>query len=160
MKCSMENRMRKLFVLGGTFFGFGLIPVAPGTWTSLAVTLIYYFWKPQLTSALLVLLLTILLGIPAAYFSEKFYRRKDPSQCVIDEVAGQQVALLFFLNSLSYFIASFLLFRFFDILKPFPVKESERLPYGVGIIADDLLAGLYALGGLKLLSLIFWTAAF
>jgi phosphatidylglycerophosphatase A len=149
--------MVKIFTFFGTFAGCGLLPIAPGTWASLFVTLIYFFWKPNITQSLISLALTLVVSVPASYFTEKHYRRKDPTQCVIDEVVGQQVTLLFWLPFKGYFFAAFMLFRVFDIIKPFPVKSSERIPYGFGIVADDLLAGLYALGTLKLLSLVFWS---
>lgn len=157
MKSYMEKKMVKIFTFLGTFAGCGLLPIAPGTWASLFVTLIYFFWKPDLKQALLALAITTLISVPAAYFTEKHYRRKDPTQCVIDEVVGQQVALLFWLPYKSYFFAAFMLFRIFDIIKPFPVKQSERLPLGFGIVIDDLLAGLYALGTIRLLDLLFWS---
>jgi phosphatidylglycerophosphatase A len=135
-----------------TFFGVGRLPLAPGTWASLLVTIVTYLVfisRPLFLAAAAVVVL--LIGTPAAFFFEKEFGRKDPRPCVIDEVAGQMIALIGVPHSLGLFALSFLLFRFFDVLKPFPIKRSERIPYGIGIMVDDVLAGLYALAGLALL---------
>jgi len=146
--------MKKIAVVLATFFGVGHIRLAPGTWASLLTTLVLYFIIPYLGSAYPVYFafaLLFLLGIPAARQCEKHFQRKDPRQCVIDEVAGQMVSLFFLPHRIWLYLGGFLLFRFFDVLKPFPIKKSERLPHGIGVMADDLLAGLYALGVMQLL---------
>lgn len=141
--------MKKPLVLLATFFGIGYLPLAPGTWASLFTAAVIYLVFPLLQGGwqtiLVALPLVFLLGIPAAAAAEKHFGRKDPRPCVIDEVAGQMTALLFIPHNLFYFGAAFLLFRFFDIFKPFPVRQSESLPHGIGIMVDDLLAGAYAL---------------
>ena len=86
-----------------------------------------------------------LVGIPAATRVARESGRKDPQIVVIDEVAGQWLALTLAPPSLPYALLALLLFRVFDILKPPPVRQLERLPEGVGIVVDDLAAGLYAL---------------
>jgi phosphatidylglycerophosphatase A len=144
--------MKPLAVLIATFFGIGRIRIAPGTWTSLVVTLIIYFIPPaDLPFALMALVTAIVffVGIPAAATCEKHFQKKDPRQCVIDEVAGQMVCLWFLPHTIVFYGAAFLLFRFFDILKPFPIKSSEQIPYGIGIMLDDVLAGLYTMGILQ-----------
>ena len=140
--------MKQLGVLIATFFGVGRIRIAPGTWTSLIVTLIIYFIPaPALSFPLLALVTAIvfIIGIPAARTCEKHFQKEDPRQCVIDEVAGQLVCLWFLPHTIGFYGAAFLLFRFFDILKPFPIKQSEHIPYGIGIMLDDVLAGFYTL---------------
>jgi len=152
--------MRRLALLIATFFGIGRIRIAPGTWTSLAVALIVYFIPPSALPFPVLLLATVLvflIGIPAAAACEKHFQKKDPRQCVIDEVAGQMVCFWFLPHTLAYYGAAFLLFRFFDILKPFPIQASERVPHGIGIMLDDILAGLYALGVLHGLRVLFFT---
>lgn len=152
--------MRRLALLIATFFGIGRIRIAPGTWTSLAVALIVYFIPPSALPFPVLLLATVLvflIGIPAAAACEKHFQKKDPRQCVIDEVAGQMVCFWFLPHTLAYYGAAFLLFRFFDILKPFPIKASERVPHGIGIMLDDILAGLYALGVLQGMRFLFFT---
>jgi len=141
--------MKKTMILLATFFGVGYLPLAPGTWASLFTTIIVYLLLPLLKGGwwtiLIALPLVTALGIPAAAAAEKHFSRKDPRPCVIDEVAGQMTALLFIPHNPFYFATAFLLFRVFDILKPFPIRQSERLPRGIGIMIDDLLAGAYAL---------------
>jgi phosphatidylglycerophosphatase A len=97
---------------------------------------------------LLVIFLLTMAGIWAASRAERAVRKKDPSVVVIDEVAGQMIALLsgpFWLHTWWSVISAFLLFRLFDIWKPYPIRRLERLEAGLGIMADDVLAGVYAL---------------
>jgi len=146
--------MKPLAILIATFFGLGRIRLAPGTWTSLVVTLIVYFIPVAPLPFLYLALATgivFLVGIPAAAACEKHFQKKDPRQCVIDEVAGQLVCLWFLPHAIGFYLAAFLLFRFFDIFKPFPVRQSEAIPHGVGIMLDDVLAGFYALAVLQAL---------
>ncbi|MCX6555009.1 MAG: phosphatidylglycerophosphatase A [Candidatus Aminicenantes bacterium] len=151
--------MRQLGVLLATFFGIGRIRIAPGTWTSLIVTLIIYFIPPSLLpSAILALVIGVVfvIGIPAAAICEEYFQKKDPRQCVIDEVAGQMICFLFLPHTIGFYGAAFLLFRFFDILKPFPIKRSEKIPHGIGIMLDDVLAGFYTLGILQAVRYFFY----
>ena len=151
--------MKRLGVLIATFFGVGRIRIAPGTWTSLIVSLIIYSIPgPALPFSLLALAtgIVFVVGIPAAAACEAHFQKEDPRQCVIDEVAGQMVSFWFLPRTLGFYGAAFLLFRFFDILKPFPIKASERIPHGIGIMLDDVLAGLYTLGILQAVRAIFF----
>ena len=146
--------MKHVWLLMATFFNIGRIPFAPGTCASLVTMLLVYFvrpyWEAHLYIQLIVILVIFLLGIPAAYYTEKHFKKKDPGQCVIDEVAGQMVSLLLIPHTIWLYIAGFFLFRFFDILKPFPIRHTEKVPYGVGIMIDDIVAGLFTLGLLHL----------
>ena len=90
--------------------------------------------------------LTLLLGIPAATIVARESGRKDPQFVVVDEVAGQWIALLFSPFDWRHALIALVLFRLFDITKPFPVRQLESLPEGWGIVFDDVAAGLYALG--------------
>jgi phosphatidylglycerophosphatase A len=92
-----------------------------------------------------------LIGIPAATRVARGFGAKDPQFVVIDEVAGQLVALIAVPLVWKTFLAGFILFRVFDIWKPFPIRRLERLPEGTGIVVDDLGAGLYALAIMHLL---------
>jgi len=139
-------------------FGVGFIPLAPGTWGSLAAIGIYLllrslFLASGLITFSLIQLITIVIvtftGIWAASQVERITGRKDPGKVVVDEVAGQLISVfpVLFLNSLYYWkwmvIVSFILFRVFDIVKPYPARRMERLPGGWGIMCDDLVAGAY-----------------
>ena len=137
-----------------TFFGAGLGKPGPGTWGSVAAVLLWALLSllahPSPHGMLLALLagivFTLVLGIPAATLAARESGRKDPSFVVIDEVAGQWIALLGSPVDWRHGLLALLLFRLFDITKPIPVRQLERLPEGWGIVFDDVAAGLYALG--------------
>lgn len=155
--------------LAVTTFGVGYLPLAPGTYGSAAGVGIYLFtaWSvsfvehfisshhhslPGSFSAWinafvgLSLLLFCLLGIWAAGLSTELFGNTDPSQAVVDEVIGQLIVFLFvpFGIGWPFILAGFLLFRLFDIWKPYPIDSLQNLPAGIGICADDILAGVYA----------------
>jgi phosphatidylglycerophosphatase A len=142
-----------------TFFGAGFGKPGPGTWGSVAAVLLWaaiaWFAHPSPYTLLLALLiaiaLTLILGVPAATIVARESGRKDPQFVVIDEVAGQWIALLFSPFDLRHALIALVLFRLFDITKPFPVRQLESLPEGWGIVFDDVAAGLYALGVASLL---------
>jgi phosphatidylglycerophosphatase A len=137
--------------LAATFFGIGRLRPGPGTWGSAAAVLLWEAiarWIPVTlrTDVLAALaLLVVAVGIPAATRFARASGLKDPQSVVIDEVAGQWIALLFAPVAWKTLLAGFILFRAFDILKPPPVRQLERLPEGTGIVMDDVAAGLYAL---------------
>ncbi len=148
--------------------GVGLIPLAPGTWGSAVGVFIYVAigWladftfgnqdiylnrPPTLTSAMTTALLFVIImvtcaGTWAATRAEKLLGRKDPGAVVVDEVAGQLIAFLFVPLHAGWWAigAAFVLFRLFDIWKPYPIRRLESLGGGLGIMADDVLAGIYA----------------
>ncbi|MFZ0744876.1 MAG: phosphatidylglycerophosphatase A [Terracidiphilus sp.] len=142
-----------------TFFGAGLCKPGPGTWGSLAAVLLWaaYAWllHPGPASLFVALLagiaLSIALGVPAATIAARESRRHDPQFVVVDEVAGQWIALLGSHANWRHALIALVLFRLFDITKPFPARQLESLPEGWGIVFDDVAAGLYALGVASLL---------
>lgn len=140
--------MKKIGVWIATLFNIGRMPFAPGTWGSLVTTLLVYFidpyWQAPLIIRLAVIFVVFLVGIPAANAAEKHFNKKDPGQCVIDEVAGQMVTLLVAPHHMWAYLAGFLAFRFFDIIKPFPIRRLEKIHGGLGIMVDDIAAGIYA----------------
>jgi phosphatidylglycerophosphatase A len=99
----------------------------------------------------MMIFIAIAIGIPAATRVARASNRKDPGFIVIDEVAGQWIALLLVPLAWKSLLAGFILFRGFDILKPPPVRQLEALPDGTGIVIDDVAAGLYALLLMQLL---------
>ena len=143
--------------LVATFFGAGRLRPAPGTWGSLAAGLLWWALALQLPApwqlpAILVLIVSVTaIGIPAATLEARGCGRKDPSHIVIDEVAGQLVTLIACPILWKPLLAGFILFRAFDIVKPFPIRRMENLPEGTGIMLDDLGAGTYGLIVLQLL---------
>jgi phosphatidylglycerophosphatase A len=116
-------------------------------WAALAYSLTPVLRTPI---AIGLALLVTLIGIPAATQVARGSGIKDPQFVVIDEVAGQLVALIAVPPAWKSFLAAFILFRVFDILKPPPVRQLEALPEGAGIMLDDVAAGLYALGFMHL----------
>lgn len=155
------------FSLAITTFGVGYLPLAPGTFGSIVGVLIYLavatieanigiyfsgtgFLLHEITAwfsavNLLLLLLFCLLGIWACNRAVKIFQDKDPQKVVVDEVMGQLLVFLFvpFGINLYLILAGFLLFRLFDIWKPYPIDSLQNLPAGIGVCADDLLAGVY-----------------
>ena len=137
-----------------TFFGAGLGKPGPGTWGSVAAVLLWALAAWALHPAANVILwmlcggiaLSIALGVPAATIAARESGRKDPGFVVIDEVAGQWIALLGAPLDWKHGLIALVLFRIFDILKPFPARQLESLPEGWGIVFDDVAAGLYAWG--------------
>ncbi|HUB30027.1 MAG TPA: phosphatidylglycerophosphatase A [Terracidiphilus sp.] len=151
----VENKRKTMWAWAvATFFGAGFGKPGPGTWGSVAAVLLWAAFAglahPDAEKLLLVLLggiaLAIAFGVPAATIAERESGRHDPGFVVIDEVAGQWIALLGSHASWRQGLLALLLFRLFDITKPFPVRRLEKLPAGSGIVFDDVAAGLYALG--------------
>jgi phosphatidylglycerophosphatase A len=140
-----------------TFFGIGRLHPGPGTWGSAATVLLWaalaHLIPPNAKTPTIIALAIVvtLIGIPAATQVARAAGRKDPQFVVIDEVAGQLIALIAAPVTWKTFLAGFILFRAFDIIKPPPVRQLERLPEGAGIVLDDVAAGLYALAVMQLL---------
>jgi phosphatidylglycerophosphatase A len=140
-----------------TFFGIGRFKPGPGTWGSLATVVVWALAISRIPVAnrtwatIVAAALVTLVGIPAATKVARASGLKDPQFVVIDEVAGQLVALIAAPLAWKTFAAGLILFRVFDIWKPFPIRRLERLPEGTGIVVDDLGAGLYALAVMHLL---------
>jgi phosphatidylglycerophosphatase A len=136
-----------------TFFGAGFLKPGPGTYGSIATvllwlagaSLLHHNTLHLLIATLIALAVSVAFGIPAATRVARESHRKDPGFVVIDEVAGQLVALIGLMPDWPHALLALLLFRFFDILKPPPIRRLEALPEGTGIVVDDLGAGIYAL---------------
>lgn len=153
--------------------GVGYIPIAPGTWGSLVGVGIFlklrpvvfevfevrfagrihddawrlFFERSFFTSALLLVVIALsIIGIWAASRAERLFGHKDPKAVVIDEVVGQLVTYVFVFDFIGPIgiAMGFVFFRAFDIIKPYPIRKLEGLQGGLGIVADDILAGLYA----------------
>jgi phosphatidylglycerophosphatase A len=176
---SLAAQPRSLFAkLIATAGGLGYLPLMPGTFGSLAGVGLYvlgifvaahFGWSHGSTAqwnasapmdgpaglwiAVIITVLISSVGVWAAGCEERASARKDPQHVVIDEVSGQLITFVVALSPLNwkYCLAGFILFRAFDIAKPFPVRQAESLPGGWGIMADDWLAGLYAALGLWIL---------
>ena len=151
------------FVVSGAYTGY--TPVAPGTAGSALAFAIYWIIPEPFSWPLWLLTLVSLsaVGVYTATLAEKEWG-EDPPKVVIDEIVGYFVAVLLLPKSIFVMAFSFLIFRIFDILKPFPAHRSQRLRGGWGIMADDLIAGLYANGVVRLVLCLklgsTWTARF
>ena len=142
----------KTALILGTWFGSGLAPVASGTFGTLAaapLVALSGIFSP-LSSALVLMIMT-LVAIWASQIVHNLLKKVDPSEVVIDEVAGFLLTMLWIPLSWGTVLAGFLLFRLFDIWKPWPANAAERLHGGLGIVLDDLVAGLYANLGLRVI---------
>ncbi len=139
--------MDRLYMFIATGAGSGYLPGAPGTWGSLAGVLLWLaVGRLALAPYLAMLLSLLVIGVIAAGAAEKIVDRPDPGLVVIDEIAGQLIVLTGAPLQLPVLIAAFVLFRFFDILKPFPAGWLDRhIHGGPGIMLDDVVAGLYGL---------------
>jgi phosphatidylglycerophosphatase A len=146
-----QRKASRPATLTATFLGIGHMRPGPGTWASATTILLWWLLTiaviPQWQTAfdIFLILLVIAVGIPAATRVAQANNLKDPSFVVIDEVAGQLISLIAVPITWKSLLAGFILFRGFDIIKPFPVRRLERLPGGTGIVLDDVGAGLYAL---------------
>lgn len=161
-KASVENAAQNKpaplwATLTATFFYIGNLKPGPGTWASATTVVLWFaathaippYWRPD--AAALAALIVVLIGIPAATRVAEAHSKKDPSFVVIDEVAGQLIALIAVPVAWKSLLAAFILFRVFDILKPPPVRQLERIRQGAGIVLDDMGAGLYALAIMQIL---------
>jgi phosphatidylglycerophosphatase A len=125
-----------------TFFYVGYVPFAPGSVASLVAACLF-FYLPHFSPAiyLVILLAGFVLGVIVSGYASKQLGCHDPSKVVIDEVVGMWLAVFLVPKTLGWYLGAFLLFRFFDILKPFPVNIFEHFPWGFGIMLDDLASG-------------------
>ncbi len=156
------------FSLAITTFGVGYIPLAPGTWgsavgvaiyllflsveTNLGIYFVHKGWSAEQITAwihavnIIIFLVFCLVGVWASGRATRLFQNKDPQKVVVDEVIGQLLVFMFvpFAAHWFYVAAGFLLFRLFDIWKPYPIDSLQNLPAGIGVCADDILAGVYA----------------
>ncbi len=138
----MTEKFIKFIATGA---GAGHLPLMPGTAGTLLGIPIYLVLAPMSTPLLLLSLLALTAGgWYSAQKTEKVYRQKDPPQIVCDEIVGLQWTLLFIPSSWAAVLLGFLFFRFFDIVKLPPARSLEKLPGGLGVMADDLAAAVYA----------------
>ena len=139
--------LKKPSHLFATWFGIGLLRPAPGTWGSFAALLIWYFTEFLHPTAHVILPIFILFSWLVCSQATKDSDSKDHSAIVIDEVAGMLVTLSFVSHGIMTYLFAFLLFRLFDIWKPWPISWVDKnIQGGLGILLDDLIAGFFAGG--------------
>ena len=144
----------------GSGFYTGYIPYASGTFGSLAGLAVYYI--PGFERLYILIPAIFIFTFYGIYIGNKFEKvyGKDPSECTIDEVVGMWITLLFLPKSITVSLIAFLVWRVLDIIKPFPAGNLERLHGGLGIMMDDVAAGIYSLGIVHVILLIFGTSKF
>lgn len=135
---------RKIIIkIISTFFYIGYLPFIPGTFGSIAGILLFYLIKDNLPVYALFTLSLIILGFLVSGEAEKILNKKDAKCIVIDEVCGMLLSLIFIPYNIKTVIIAFLLFRILDSLKPYPAARLQNLKGSRGIMADDIVAGLY-----------------
>ena len=136
--------MKLLAKIIGSTFGCGYSPVAPGTVGSLAAIVVLWL-APPISSIALILLAAgfFVIGVWASFMCEKDWGH-DSGRIVWDEVVGMMITVVALPKDWLIYLIAFGLFRFFDILKPFPINKSQDLPHGWGVMVDDVLAGIFA----------------
>lgn len=151
----------KLLATGG-FVGT-ISPILSGTLGSLVGVVIYILLSKDFITYIIVTVILLVISIPVSSYAEKhIYKEKDPHYVVIDEIVGFLITMLGFsfwpvsISSLNLLIIGFILFRIFDSLKPYPVYQLQRLERGLGIVADDLVAGLLSNLSLRALKYLAW----
>ena len=133
-----------LFVASFGYVGF--FPIAPGTAGSLAALALFAFvrWVGMPAFELATIVAVLIVGVWSANGAERALGRKDPGPVVIDEVLGMLITLAWLPVSMAGVVLGFLLFRLFDVVKPYPAGRLEHLPGGYGIMLDDAMAGVYS----------------
>ena len=131
-----------------TLFGIGYITIAPGTCGSIVAILIWYIFINVLSIFYFIILFVLILSI-SFYITDIYldkFKKKDPSEVIIDEFLGQSIPLLFIFNLNTFeVLVAFVSFRFFDIYKIYPINIAEKIDGSYGVILDDIIAGIYAL---------------
>ena len=138
MKTDINRALLSLFYIGDIKF-------APGTIASLVTLVIWYFIPNIYYIQIIILILSLILSFYLCYDFSKNNDEKDPSYIVLDEFIGMSISLFMVPKLLSYYLICFILFRFFDILKPSFIYYSQDFEMGVGIVLDDILSGLLTL---------------
>lgn len=136
--------MKRFYLMCASVFGAGYFPVASGTFASALAVLPYFALRNHPAAYVCATLGLCALGVWTAGETEKILNEKDSHKIVIDEVAGYLIAAAFLPAHWIYCAGAFVLFRIFDVWKPFPARESQALPGGWGVMTDDVIAGVYA----------------
>ncbi len=138
--------MTRLAVFIATVAYCGYVPIAPGTIGSAAGLVVYLlvWWTRSPLVEVTLIVVTLLLGVWSGTIAERYFGGIDPGPVVIDEVLGMLITLAFIPAGWSAALAGFVLFRVFDVIKPYPASRMERLHGGLGVMLDDAMAAVYA----------------
>ncbi len=138
---SLKEYLAFLIATGGFV---GKIPLAPGTLgTLVAIPIMLIYWDKGILAQLSITAAVFFLGLWASIVIVEKYKEKDPEYIVVDEIAGFMVGMIGIEPTLIHLAIGFVLFRLYDIVKPPPIKMFEKLPSGLGVMVDDIIAGLY-----------------
>ncbi|OGS21391.1 MAG: hypothetical protein A2252_05415 [Elusimicrobia bacterium RIFOXYA2_FULL_39_19] len=136
---------RKAILFLATGFYSGLLPKAPGTFGTIVASLLWLFIMPQnFIIYVIVCLVVVIAGVFISAKADDYYETEDNQKIVIDEFAGYWITMMFIPKSFVFMAAGFVLFRFFDVVKPLYIRKIQCLNDGWGIMADDILAGIYS----------------
>ena len=127
------------------YFYLGNFKYAPGTFASFCIMLVWFFIPNELNLQLFLILFHVIIGLYFCYSFSNFSSVKDPPYIVIDEVVGMMISLFLLPKTMGAYILAFILFRAFDILKPSIINRSQHFKYGIGIMVDDIIAGVLTL---------------
>jgi phosphatidylglycerophosphatase A len=133
----------------------GKLPMFPGTWASLVTLFLWLFIPVKAAIQLPVIIFLIIIGLHSSKIASKVLKKKDPSEVVIDEAIGMSIGLFMIPPNLFLYFLAFILFRYFDIIKPSFIYHVQKINNGWGIILDDILAGLFTLSIVLTLHIIF-----
>jgi phosphatidylglycerophosphatase A len=140
----MVNNFYKFIIkITSTIFYLGYLPFIPGTFGSLAGVILFYLFKENPFIYLVISLFITILGFLVAGRAEKIFNKKDARYIVIDETSGMLLSFMFVPFDIKIVIIGFVLFRIIDALKPFPAASLQDLKGSMGVMSDDLVAGLY-----------------
>ncbi len=141
------NLKYKLAEFIGTVGYVGYLPIAPGTWGSLAALIAWYILKPMISDPLFLLITGVIFfaGVAASEILVEAWEDGDPKAVVVDEWVGMWIALYLVPHTLIWGLIAFSLFRFFDIFKPGPIQLMDDLHSAIGVMMDDVVAGIFAL---------------
>jgi len=137
--------MNKFILLLLSFFNLGKVRFAPGTLASIFTAIIWYNIPNIITIQISLIVIIIIISSFLCFYYNMNIKKDDPSFIVLDEFCGMSISLFMLPKTYILFFVSFLIFRFFDIFKPLYINESQKIKYGIGIMVDDILSGLYTL---------------
>ena len=137
--------MNKFILLLLSFFNLGKVRFAPGTLASIFTAIIWYNIPNIITIQISLIVIIVIISSFLCFYYNMNIKKDDPSFIVLDEFCGMSISLFMLPKTYILFFVSFLIFRFFDIFKPLYINESQKIKYGIGIMVDDILSGLYTL---------------
>jgi phosphatidylglycerophosphatase A len=147
--------MRKYAAFIASLGGIGNIPVGSGTAGTACALVLCVFLPTSSFWYMGGVLIACIASIPICYAAEQYYAMEDDRRIIIDEVVGYMISIAFLPKTFWYFLGSFLLFRFFDIFKFYWIRKTQLIPHGIGVVLDDVLAGLVTNGILQVVH-VFW----